>query len=379
MLDDGYIRQQHHPTEPLTIANYTEKASYGKVWNDVTLACRGLIWNTRNGQVVARPFRKFFNVSEHGDTDLADVADEPVEVWEKADGSLGVLYDTAAGLAVATRGSFTSEQAVHATGVLRSRYPNYRPPADVTTLVEILYPGNRVVVDYRDLDDLLLLAGIDIATGRTTPFDNLRAAWPGPAVTRYPHSTLAEALAAPELPNREGYVIRFTGSDLRMKSKFADYIRLHRLVTGVTARVVWEHAGSVDLHRAGVDTRRIAQTLQMSQTEVDGILAGSPGGDWMAPFLDAVPEEFATWVTTTAQTVAADVDGWEAEHKALFTTLGVDAANRRFAAARITMLPKPQQGAMFALLDGKTIRPMAWRATRPAHETPFVSESEEAN
>lgn len=47
----------------LTIFNYTNKAAYGRFWNDATTACRGLIVD-RDGRIVARPFPKFFGVSE---------------------------------------------------------------------------------------------------------------------------------------------------------------------------------------------------------------------------------------------------------------------------------------------------------------------------
>lgn len=36
MIREGYIRVQHHPTEPLSIFNYTEKATFDREWNDVT-------------------------------------------------------------------------------------------------------------------------------------------------------------------------------------------------------------------------------------------------------------------------------------------------------------------------------------------------------
>jgi RNA ligase len=374
-LDEGNIRVQVHPTLPYAIYNYTDKTAYSRLWDPVTLACRGLIIDTATQEVIARPYSKFFNVSELSDEELAPLVDQPVEVWEKADGSLGVTFELPDGsLAIATRGSFTSVQATHATAVLRERYAGWWPPAGITVLFEIVFPANRIVIDYSGLDDLILLGGVDIATGRTVAFDGLRAGWPGPAVKRYPFATLADALAAPEIPNCEGYVVRFTESDVRTKSKFSDYIRLHRLVTGVTARVVWEHAGVVDLAAAGQDSRRIAQALMLDKAEVDGILAAA-NGDWMAPFLEAVPEEFATWVKQTAADAAEVVDRWEWDQRTTFAELAVDASDRRAAAAQICALPKPQQGAMFALLDGKSIRALAWRQARPGHEVPFVNDT----
>ena len=42
MVQEGYVRVQRHPTTPLLIHNYTEKAQFASVWNPVTLVCRGV-------------------------------------------------------------------------------------------------------------------------------------------------------------------------------------------------------------------------------------------------------------------------------------------------------------------------------------------------
>src|SRR5512146_92970 len=113
MLLTGYVRRQWSPDAHLAILNYTEKATYERVWNDVTKTCRGLIYDVETAEVRARPFRKFFNYGEPG-AELGSLY-EPASVTNKVDGSLGVLYEGVDGLAIATRGSFTSDQAVHAT------------------------------------------------------------------------------------------------------------------------------------------------------------------------------------------------------------------------------------------------------------------------
>ncbi len=44
MVREGYITvQKKHPECDLFIYNYTSKAQYDHVWNEVTLACGGLI------------------------------------------------------------------------------------------------------------------------------------------------------------------------------------------------------------------------------------------------------------------------------------------------------------------------------------------------
>ncbi len=58
------ISIQQHPAFPLLIHNYTQSCQFEKAWNDLTVMCRGLITDL-DGLIVARPFRKFFNLAEH--------------------------------------------------------------------------------------------------------------------------------------------------------------------------------------------------------------------------------------------------------------------------------------------------------------------------
>src|SRR3954454_6890843 len=235
-VEKGLVRTQRHPSRPFMIYNYTEACQYTGAWTPVTLACRGLVVDA-DGKIVARPFSKFFNHSEAHAPRLDPAA--TVAVTDKSDGSLGIVYHDGEGLAVATRGSFVSDQARHATSVLQTRYVGFVPPPGLTVLVEIIYPGNRIVVDYDGLDDLVLLGAVDIATGRTYGPAAVPT-WPGPVVETFGYATFAEALAAPPRAGREGLVVHFIGADVRVKIKYADYVRLHRLVTGLTARTVWE-------------------------------------------------------------------------------------------------------------------------------------------
>ncbi len=120
-IEAGFVRTQVHPTLPLTIFNYTELAAYEGVWTPVTKQCRGLIVHTDTGEVRARPFRKFMNHGQDGAH--AGSHDDAVIVTDKQDGSLGILFPTGdGGHAVATRGSFASEQAQHATVLWQERY-----------------------------------------------------------------------------------------------------------------------------------------------------------------------------------------------------------------------------------------------------------------
>ncbi|GHH57467.1 RNA ligase [Lentzea cavernae] len=373
-IDAGYVRAQQHPHLPLTIFNYTEKAAYERAWTPVTRQCRGLIADSNTSEIVARPFPKFFN---HNETEAAALDfNEPVVVTDKADGSLGILYPTPTGWAIATRGSFVSDQAQHATALYRGKYGSWTPPPGVTVLFEIVYPENRIVLDYGATDDLILLGLVDIKTGQTLSAGAhfLGIDWPGPIVESFPHGSLAEALAAEPRANAEGLVVHLLTSDQRVKIKQADYVAMHRIVTGFTARRLWERNAVHATLAAHPDMpiKRVAQQLRLDPVEAHGIV--DAGTDWLDALRAKAPEEFLAWIDATIrdqQHVAANLIaevGATAEQLALLP--------RKDAAA--LLVDHPHRGLVFAALDGKPITAQAWASIYPAHERPFWTRTEDA-
>ena len=132
-ISAGYINEQRHDVAPYRILNYSQRAQFDWHWTNETMQCRGLVvddtWN-----VVARPFPKFFSVEQLNGV----VPVEPFEAYEKMDGSLGVLYRVDGKPYIATRGSFTSEQAQRATAIYRSKYGHVELDDSVTYLFEII-------------------------------------------------------------------------------------------------------------------------------------------------------------------------------------------------------------------------------------------------
>jgi RNA ligase len=343
LVEAGYIRRQVHPAGGLTILNYTEKCQFERLWNDVTRQCRGLVVRDADGAVVARPWKKFFNYGDDtaGPIDL----DAPAVVTDKIDGSLGILYPAPdGGHAIATRGSFGSDQAAHATEIWRSRYAGTDVGDDVTWLFEIVYPGNRIVCDYGDTDDLVLLGGLEISTGRPVPPGDL--AWNGPVTSTFAFATLREALAAEPRPGAEGYVVGFPGrGDLMIKIKQEDYLALHRIVTGLNARTVWEALA---------------------------------GGGTVSDICESLPDEFHDWVRRIAGDLSARRDAVlsaaRAEHDRIVAALPDQWTRRDYALAAAG---SDHRAWLFMLLDGKDPIPRIWRTLRPAGDERPVNVSED--
>lgn len=332
-LQERHVVARKHPSLPLTILNYADRCQYESgLWNDVTRQCRGLI-HDEAGNVLARPFRKFFNhnQSEAPKFDL----DAPVIVTDKIDGSLGILYGRGTEAAIATRGSFESEQAQFATGFWHGCYSDLVVPDGLTLLFEIIYPSNRIVVDYGDRNDLILLGAVNIATGRSLdPQNPALAFWPGPRAEVFPYRTLADALAAKPRPNAEGLVVHFVVTDDRLKIKQEDYVALHRIVTGLNERTVWQH-----------------------------LVDGKP----LEELVTALPEEFQGWVGEVAARLVATVESGRREVESAYSTI-LASLPAGFTRKDYALIAKdhPRRAQLFARHDGKNYERGLWEECYPS-------------
>ena len=229
----GLLYSQTHPTLPLTIWNYTEKVQYESLWDEVTLAARGLVTDG-SGRVVARPFSKLFNIEEGKHTPTQEF-----EVFEKMDGSLGIVFVYECQVVYATRGSFASDQAkwmadwggkYNFSDIIVGGY---------TYLFEIIYPENRIVVDYGGESRLVLLGVIKTDTGEEIMWNDLSAFEGWDLVKRYDGISDYTTLKGMVKNNQEGFVVRFSNGN-RVKIKGEEYLRLHRIMTNLSTTAIWD-------------------------------------------------------------------------------------------------------------------------------------------
>lgn len=348
-IDNGLIKVRKHPSLPLDIYNYTEKAQYSKRWSKATLLSRGLILNRNTGLVVARPFSKFFNYEEKPYLMYEDKANlmsmqEPVVVTDKMDGSLGIMYQAVPGTKtvpyIATRGSFESEQAKKAMQILWRKYPDFYPREGWTYLFEIVYPENRIVVDYDGVEDLFLLGAVDIMSGAVMGSD-FDVQWPGPRAQVLPAKTLEEALRMPPRPGKEGVVVRSLMDNYMLKVKQEDYVKLHKIVTGLNRRAVWEMLK-----------------------------------DGLNPY-EGIPDEFHTWVSEVASDLQREFDGAKVLAYHTFNDIKIRMLEEEpqpknwtrgmFASYAKKWMPW-LSSCLFLLLDNKDIDEYLWKMLRPEGE-----------
>jgi RNA ligase len=327
LVREGWLSSQRHPDADLWIYNYTNKAQYEGYWTPDTLVCRGLILDEA-GNVAARGFSKFFN---YPSPQVVSIPRESFVVTEKIDGSLGILYYLDGQACIATRGSFASRQALEGTAMLREQEIEY--VAGITPLFEIVYPENRIVVDYGDRRELTLLAAICNETG----VDRELPRYSGPVVSRHDDLDI-EDLAAMEERNREGFVVAFE-SGLRVKIKFTEYVRLHKIVTEINARMIWESIRDGD--------------------DLDRLLPG-------------LPEDVHQWIVATRASIMQAFEGEVQRAQAVFRARPATSDRRTLAEYFLASDANP--AVLFRMLDAKPYEELIWKNIRPAAQAPRVSE-----
>jgi RNA ligase len=344
-IEKKLISEQIHPqNKNVRIFNYTQHCQFEGAWDDITMQCRGLIMNVKTGEILARPFPKFFNYQELIAKGFEMPKSKPI-ITEKLDGSLGIMYMLNGKVWIATRGAFTSEQALWATKWCQSKDEKgdlgFLNCDKYTHLFEIIYPENRIVVNY-DFSGLVYLATINIKTGKqlgtVEEFPKVQVYPPLREVKKIEINDI-ETLLKMDEPNCEGFVLFYPKENVRMKIKFPEYVRLHKLVTGVSEIAIWEHL------RAGTGLNDL---------------------------LDKVPDEFFKWVQSVENRLRAEHAKLWGE--AQFARLYVQGfKTRKEQALWIMEKAKKVSGVVFSLLDGedKIASDSVWKMVRPHGNSQF--------
>jgi RNA ligase len=343
-IERGLVTKNNHPSLPISIYNYTPTTQYEGKWDEITKMCRGLVLD-EEGNVLAKPFNKFFNLEEHN---INELPNESFQVFEKMDGSLGILFNYEGEWILATKGSFTSEQAIKGKEILK-KYRYERLLTGFTYLFEIIYPENRIVLDYEGMEDLVLLAVIDNSDGYELDIHDENINLEGNRfkhiyknlgfnlVKKYNGITDYSILGGMVGTDREGYVVKFKGG-MRIKIKGEDYVRLHRIITNVTKRTIWEYLSE-----------------------------GRPFDE----LLERVPDEFYEWVKSTKVELEFQYYVIKREYRLIYNSIidKVGNENRRNFAELAKTYKHPN--ILFQMLDDKNVENAIWYLIYPEHSKPF--------
>ena len=337
-IQDGLVSKRKHPVHPLYILNYTAATQFEWNWNDVTLNCRGLVID-ENNHIVARSFPKFFSYEQLD----GKLPQGKYTVEEKLDGSLLLAFRYNDEIITATRGSFESEQAAKGKEFLSAI--NFAIYEGVTYVFEIIYKDNRIVVDY-DYEGLVLLDIFHTNYPQKNYWINdnalnLAANYFGfrrPKI--YDFKSLDEILSYNE-QNIEGFVLLYSTGE-RVKIKTDDYKRLHRLITGVSEKTVWE-------------------ALKNNTFE---------------QLIENVPDEFYSWV----QNVKLDLEiKFKDIHNSAvkdYNALDWCEARKEFA---LEAVKTPYPSILFKWFDGLEADQIIWNMVKPEVTKVFKMVGEDSN
>jgi RNA ligase len=352
--EEGFVRSVRHKELPLTIWNYTPKTQYERAFGDYPILklCRGLVLDDE-GKIWARPFSKFYNYEEHELSEFPFGQD--IEVTIKMDGSLLIVFRYGEEVIYATRGSFYSQQAIAGSKLFRELYDEGIIENDRTYLFEYIGPDNRIVVSYEQ-NDLVHLALLDTNDGHDLPRDERFK-----CVKVYEveggkldsdcgifGSKVYQTLKSLNTANEEGFVIRAIGNkdmpDWRCKIKFSDYCELHKLVTGISNKTIWEYLR---------DNRSFDEIIEVC------------------------PDEFCNWLKQTKHNLENEYEIILAKAKIVFGMIQkIDS--RRDQALELISNHKDVSHIVFNMLDGKTYAEIIWDMVKPSKFVqPFSAKGED--
>ena len=314
-IEEGWLYKQVHPSLPLMILNYSDKCQYERFWNEITLKCRGLILDF-SYNIIAQPFQKFFNIEE-----VEELPKENYIIEEKLDGSLGIAFWYENQWIFASRGSFTSEQAIKGFELFNKFEYGVTLNKQLTHCFEIIYPENRIVIDYNK-ERLVLLASL--FEGKDTNFSNNFFDKP----KTFTFSDNLREIRKYIKDSEEGYVIRYN-SGFRVKIKGEEYLRLHKLCTQISNRDILEYL--------------------MKNRPIDELI-------------NKVPDEFFKFVQNTINDLKSrhEIMIVETENyrKGILNLLPKDYNRKDYASIAIKC---NNSSLLFGLEDNKDISQMAWR------------------
>jgi len=287
--------------------------------------CRGIIFDTE-GNIMSRPFHKFFNVNERLET-MSHYIDmsAPHVIMEKMDGSMIRPVRLNGMVRLATKMGIT-DIAVESEQLLNAEQYEWLDSvlqSGQTPIFEYIAPTNKIVIEYAE-PKLVLLAMRNNFYGyyympHSAPFE---------VVAQYGsvECGLSEYIArAREMQGREGDIIRFAdGHMLKIKNDW--YVRIHK---------------TKDLIRSD---RNIADIIVNEQ--IDDIL----------PLLDAtdtaVVRAYEQRFTAAVENVIGRLEGLVTLARVLHGGVKKDVAINFVP----NLLNKEDAAFIFSALDGKELR-----------------------
>jgi RNA ligase len=231
-----HVSTETFPDFAQLISNSEESKRAWCVNNAIRRECRGLIFDSESGEIIARRFHKFFNMNERRETADSQLTDKhTLNLYEKLDGSMITPMYLKSGIRWGTKNGITDVSLQVEDFVARNlRYELFVKTckqSHLTPIFEWCSRKQKIVVDYPQ-DRLVLLDIRHIHSGRYADRKSLvkMARAYGIELVKEVHDPLSCIRSS---SNMEGVVMQYPDGH-RVKVKSDWYIQRHRAKEKIT-------------------------------------------------------------------------------------------------------------------------------------------------
>ena len=112
-----------------------------------------------------------------------------------------------------------------AEGIYKEKYEEVAVMQECTYCYEVIYPQNKIVVDYANDEDLYLISIKHTKTGKNV---NIEQSGFKTVKKINTNGISFNEWLCHDVPNEEGYVMKFTKDNLLVKIKFDNYVDKHK-------------------------------------------------------------------------------------------------------------------------------------------------------
>ena len=228
--------------ENLVQYNYTEYCNNEGLWDNITMENRGNIYEKCSGKLVAKSMPKFMNLCQLSEEKQKQLLQETeINVTEKMDGCLGILYTYKGEVRYNSRGAFDN----YVTDKIKELLPKYLNIEtileDLILIVEVISKETRIICNY-DFEDLYLITAYrkqDMKECDYNEICSIASKLNMPVVKQY-NMSWQDLLKFQKQADwqQEGFVVRI-GTD-RVKIKSEDYLRIAKLRANLCKHTIWK-------------------------------------------------------------------------------------------------------------------------------------------
>lgn len=278
LADQGYATvKTHEHIESLRLLNYVTKT--WELWRkpnelfDVSRALRGIVLDTNTRSIVARGYNKFFDIGQ-----VPTFSEKRFRkrcrqykplVTEKLDGSCILLWFYDNEWHTSTLGTFHSDQAIYAKGLL-DNYNLEKLDVCYTYVLELITPWDSgcKVVDYGSRDELVLIGIVNNTWNYCLQsFEFLETTCKITGFSRYnTYDIDADKLYESIPEGHEGFVVHFPDyTSWKVHSEW--FLEMHKIAGATGIKNLLRYAKGVPIPDSGIRSR-LRETVQQKVFEL---------------------------------------------------------------------------------------------------------------